>query len=314
MPIKLPENLPAFDVLMRERVAVMSDDRAAKQDIRPLEIVILNLMPEKVKTETQFARLLGASPIQVSLTLMQTGTYAPTHTDKTHLSSFYQSFDALKDRRFDGLIITGAPVETLAYEDVKYWAELKQVFDWARSHVFSSFHVCWGAQAALYHHHGVPKHALPEKRFGIYEHQNLHPSSDLMRGINDAFAMPVSRHTEVRQQDLPSHLEVLASSPEAGVGMVADWAQREFYVFNHLEYDRETLKTEYERDLAKGASIHMPLNYFPDDNPKHSPPNMWRAFAAVVFQNWLNFVYQGTPYDLNTLNEAVHETFHKTGV
>jgi len=301
MPIKLPENLPAFDVLRAERVPVMSDDRAAKQDIRPLEIAILNLMPEKVKTETQFARLLGNSPIQVSLSLMQTGTYAPRHTDKAHLEAFYQTFDALKDRRFDGLIITGAPIETLEFTDVAYWQELEAVMNWARTHVFSSFFVCWGAQAALYHHYGVPKYELPEKRFGIYEHRNLQPASDLMRGINDVFAMPVSRHTEVRAEDFPSNIEILAQSETAGIGMVADWAKRDFYVFNHLEYDRETLRTEYERDLAKGAAIQMPHNYFPGDDPNLAPSNMWRAFGTVVFQNWLNFVYQGTPYDLNDL-------------
>ena len=302
MPIKLPADLPAYQILQGERVPVMADDRAAKQDIRPLEIAILNLMPEKVKTETQFARLLGNSPIQVSLTLMQTGTYAPTHTDKAHLQAFYKPFDALKDHRFDGLIITGAPIETLPFEDVKYWAELQQVFTWARTHVYSSFFVCWGAQAALNHHYGVPKYELPEKRFGIYTHENLRPSCDLMRGINDQFAMPVSRHTEVRADDLPQNIEVLATSPEAGVGMVADWNKREFYVFNHLEYDRETLQTEYERDLAKGAAIQLPHNYFPGNDPSHAPPNMWRAFATVVFQNWLNYVYQGTPYDLKELS------------
>lgn len=301
MPIKLPADLPAFDVLKSERVAVMSDDRAAKQDIRPLEIAILNLMPEKIKTETQFARLLGNSPIQVSLTLMQTGTYAPKNTDKAHLNAFYQPFEALADQRFDGLIITGAPVETMPFEEVKYWPELAQVFEWARTNVFSTFNVCWGAQAALYHHYGVPKYELPAKRFGIYEHVNRHPRSDIMRGINDRFAMPVSRHTENKAEDLPDHLEVLADSPGSGVGMVADWDAHDFYVFNHLEYDRETLLTEYERDLEKGADIEPPLNYFPDNDPSQRPPNMWRAFAAVVFQNWLNFVYQGTPYDLDDL-------------
>ena len=301
MPIKLPENLPAFEILRKERVAVMSDNRAARQDIRPLEIAILNLMPEKVKTETQFARLLGNSPIQVSLTLMQTGTYAPQHTDKAHLHEFYQPFQALKSRCFDGLIVTGAPVETLAFEEVKYWQELTEIFEWARRHVHSSFFVCWGAQAALYHRYGVPKHKLPEKRFGIFEHKNLRPASDLMRGINDYFAMPVSRHTQVQAEDLPPHLEPLAVSEIAGIGAVADWQARAFFVFNHLEYDRETLQMEYERDLLKGAQIQLPHNYFPGDDPSQMPPNMWRAFAAVVFQNWLNFVYQGTPYDLSDL-------------
>ena len=301
MPIKLPPDLPAFDVLKAERVAVMSDDRAAKQDIRPLEIAILNLMPEKIKTEIQFARLLGDSPIQVSLSLMKTGTYAPTHTDKSHLNAFYQTFEEMRHRRFDGLIITGAPIETLPFEEVKYWEELTQVIEWAKTNVFSSFNVCWGAQAALNAQFGVPKYELPEKRFGIFEHKNLRPSSDLMRGINDYFAMPVSRHTEVRAEDLPDHLEILATSEGAGVGMVADWDAHDFYVFNHLEYDRETLQTEYERDMAKGAPIHVPHNYYPDDDPTQLPPNMWRAFASVVFQNWLNFVYQGTPYDLSDL-------------
>lgn len=301
MPIKLPADLPALETLRRERVPVMTDDRAAKQDIRPLEIVILNLMPEKEKTEAQFARLLGNSPIQVSLTLMQTGTYAPKNTDQSHLSAFYKSFAKLKDQRFDGLIVTGAPVETLPFEAVKYWQELTEVFEWAKDNVYSSFNVCWGAQAALYHKHGVPKYALPQKRFGIYEHQNLHPSCDLMRGINDLFAMPVSRHTENRAEDLPDNLEILAQSAGAGIGMVADWGQHDFYVFNHLEYDRETLQTEYERDVAKGAEINLPHNYFPQNDPTKVPPNMWRAFAAVVFQNWLNYVYQGTPYDLKDL-------------
>ena len=301
MPIKLPRDLPAFDILRNERVAVMSDDRAAKQDIRPLEIAILNLMPEKVKTETQFARLLGATPIQVSLSLMQTSTYAPRNTDKAHLENFYQTFELMKDRRFDGLIVTGAPIETLAFEAVKYREELKCVLEWAQSNVYSSFFVCGGAQAALFHRYGVPKHDLPKKRFGIYEHKNLRPSSDIMRGINDVFAMPVSRHTEVRGEDLPQNLEILAESGQAGVGMVADWGTRDFYVFNHLEYDRETLQTEYERDLAKGSKIQMPYNYFPNDDPGIQPPNLWRTFGSLVFQNWLNFVYQGTPYNLNDL-------------
>ena len=301
MPIKLPSDLPAFEVLKAERVAVMSDDRAAKQDIRPLKIAILNLMPEKIKTETQFARLLGNFPIQVSLTLMQTGTYAPKTTDKAHLKAFYQPFAALAGSRFDGLIITGAPVETLPFEEVKYWPELVQVFDWARYNVFSTFHVCWGAQAGLYHRFSLPKYALPQKRFGIYEHVNRHPRSDIMRGINDRFAMPVSRHTENRVEDLPSHIQVLADSDDAGLGMVADWDTRDFYVFNHLEYDRETLQTEYDRDVNRGAEIALPHNYFPGDDPGQTPPNMWRAFAAVLFQNWLNFVYQGTPYDLDNL-------------
>ena len=301
MPIKLPRDLPAFDILQNERVAVMSDDRAAKQDIRPLEIAILNLMPEKVKTETQFARLLGATPIQVSLSLIQTSTYAPRNTDKAHLENFYQTFELMKDRRFDGLIVTGAPIETLAFEAVKYWEELKCVLEWAQSNVYSSFFVCWGAQAALFHRYGVPKYDLSKKRFGIYEHKNLRPSSDIMRGINDVFAMPVSRHTEVRREDLPRNLEILAESGQAGVGMVADWEARDFYVFNHLEYDRETLQTEYERDLAKGSQIQMPYNYFPNDDPSIQPPNLWRTFGSQVFQNWLNFVYQGTPYNLDDL-------------
>lgn len=301
MPIKLPADLPAFATLKAERVPVMSEGRAARQDIRPLEIAILNLMPEKVKTETQFARLLGNSPIQVSLSLMKTGTYVPKTTDKVHLATFYQPFEALSKRRFDGLIVTGAPVETLPFTEVKYWHELEQIFDWAQANVYSSFYVCWGAQAALNHFYGVPKYALPEKRFGLYEHRNVRPSSDLMRGINDRFAMPVSRHTEVRAQDLPEGLEILADSDTAGLGMVADWSARAFYVFNHLEYDRETLRTEYDRDRAKGAAIALPKNYFPGDDPRQTPPNMWRAFATVVFQNWLNFVYQGTPYDLREL-------------
>ena len=301
MPIKLPTDLPAFSILKSERVPVMGSDRAAQQDIRPLEIAILNLMPEKIKTETQFARLLGNSPIQVSLSLIHTGSYASKNTDKSHLDSFYQPFDAVADRRFDGLIITGAPVETLPFTAVKYWPELEQILTWAQSHVYSSFFVCWGAQAALNFYHDVPKYELPEKRFGIYEHQNLCPSSDLMRGVNDRFAMPVSRHTEVRADDIPGSLEILATSSCAGIGMLADWNARDFYVLNHLEYDRETLQTEYERDLAKGARIKVPHNYFPDDDPTQAPPNMWRAFAAVVFQNWLNFVYQGTPYNLDDL-------------
>ena len=286
MPIKLPADLPALEVLKAERVPVMTEERAASQDIRPLEIVILNLMPEKEKTESQFARLLGNSPVQVSLTLMQTGTYAPKNTDKSHLAAFYKTFEQLKDQRFDGLIVTGAPIETLPFEEVKYWPELQAIFDWAQGCVFSSFYVCWGAQAALKHFYNVPKHALPEKRFGVYDHANLANRSDIMRGINDLFAMPVSRHTENRVEDFPAHLEVLAASEGAGVGMVADWTKRGFYVFNHLEYDRETLQTEYERDVAKGANIALPHNYFPGDDPSQSPPNMWRAFANVVFHNW----------------------------
>ena len=301
MPIKLPADLPAYEVLKAERVPVMSEEAAAQQDIRPLEIAILNLMPEKEKTESQFARLLGNSPVQVSLTLMQTGTYAPKNTDQSHLSAFYKTFDQLRDQRFDGLIITGAPVETLAFADVKYWPELQEIFEWAKTHVYSSFYVCWGAQAALNHFYNVPKYQLPAKRFGVYDHTNLANRSDILRGVNDIFAMPVSRHTENRVEDFPAHLEVLATSQGSGVGMVADWDARGFYVFNHLEYDRETLQTEYERDVAKGAEIAVPHNYFPGDDPSKAPPNMWRAFANVVFHNWLNYVYQGTPYDLKDL-------------
>lgn len=300
MPIKVPGHLPAVETLTREGVELITEERAARQDIRPLEIAILNLMPLKEVTETQLARMLGLSPLQVNLTLLTTGSHESRNTSKSHLQQFYLTPADVADRKFDGLIVTGAPIETLPFEAVDYWPELAGFFDWSRGNVHSLFSVCWGAQAALKHFHGVEKHLLPQKKFGIYRHQNLAPASALMRGINDTFPIPVSRHTEVLTAEIPADrgLNVLAESPEAGLCLLEEPAARRFYMFNHLEYDADTLQREYERDVATGAEIQLPANYFPDDDPARAPVNQWRSHAHMLFNNWLYLVYQSTPYDL----------------
>lgn len=307
MPIKIPNDLPAAELLRNEGVRLIGEEDAQQQDIRPMQVGLLNLMPDKLTTETQFARLLGATPLQVELTLISTGSYVPSNVSQSHLQNFYTSWDQVAHRKFDGLLITGAPVELMEFEDVKYWEELEQIFEWSRTHVHSTFNVCWGAQAALYHFHKVPKHTLPQKRFGIFRHEVIErrdaARSSLMRGFDDEFWVPVSRHTEVREEDLPKDgsIRVLARSSRAGLCLCEDPANRHLFMFNHLEYDTFTLDREYRRDLERGIPIEMPLRYYPDDDLSKRPVNRWRAYAHLLFGNWINEMYQTTPFDLDRI-------------
>jgi homoserine O-succinyltransferase/O-acetyltransferase len=311
LPIKIPNDLPAFEKLQQEGVQLIGADEASRQDIRPMQVALLNLMPDKPKTETQLARLLGATPLQVELTLLTTSTYRPNTVPLSHLQSFYRTWDDVRHRKFDGLIVTGAPVELLPFEEVRYWEELTAILDWSRANVHSCFHICWGAQAALHHFHGVPKHVLPTKRFGIYTHHVCERRDArrpvLTRGLDDYFLVPVSRHTEVRAADLPPEagLEVLARSNAAGLCLIHEPRHRTAYMFNHLEYDTYTLHDEYVRDLARGAGdVSLPINYYPDDDPEKPPRNCWRAYAHLLFGNWINEMYQTTPYDLGAIGTA----------
>ena len=299
MPIKIPDSLPARETLIGEGVAVMSDSDAIRQDIRPLQIGLLNLMPNKIRTETQIARLIGASPLQIEMTLVMVGGHTPKNTSQEHLISFYQNWDAVKDRKFDGFIITGAPIETLPFEDVTYWQELTQIFDWTRTHVHSSFFICWGAMAAAYHFHGVPKHVLGEKAFGVYRHRNLDPTSPYLSGFSDDFQIPVSRWTEMRASDIAQApgLKILMDSDFTGPCLLSDPSARNLYCFNHIEYDSTSLKEEYERDVAAGKPIKPPHGYFPHDDVTAPPQNRWRSHAHLLFGNWINQVYQTVPYE-----------------
>lgn len=304
MPIKIDNELPAWQLLENENIFLMSEQRARNQDIRPLEILILNLMPTKITTETQFLRLLSNTPLQVNVELLQTATHKAKHTPKEHMLKFYKTFDDIKDRRFDGMIVTGAPVELLEYEQVDYWQELCQIFDWAKSHVYSVFHVCWGAQAGLYYRYGIQKHTLPKKVFGVFEHTPLDLKHPLLRGFDDTFFAPHSRHTEISAADITNEpdLTLLAYSEKAGIHLVADRACRNFYCFGHCEYDNNTLALEYFRDRNKGLPIEVPYNYFPNNDPEKPPLIRWRGAGSLLYSNWLNyFVYQRTPYDLSTL-------------
>jgi len=299
MPIKIPDQLPAKEILQKENIFVMDETRAYHQDIRPLSIAILNLMPTKETTETQLMRLIGNTPLQVECVLLHPKSHQSKNTSAEYLKTFYKTFDDVKDRKFDGLIITGAPVEHLEFEAVNYWEELTQIMAWSVDHVTSTFHICWGAQAGLYYHYGIPKYPLPEKLFGVFLHTPLKPHSKLLRGFDEQFYVPQSRHTEVRKEDIlkVDQLEILSESEEAGVYIVASKDGRQIFVTGHSEYDPETLKLEYERDLNKGLPIKMPKNYFPDDNPNLMPRSRWRAHANLLFSNWLNYyVYQETPY------------------
>ncbi|MEL7107624.1 MAG: homoserine O-succinyltransferase [Pseudomonadota bacterium] len=303
MPIKIPDSLPARETLIGEGVAVMSDSDAIRQDIRPLQIGLLNLMPNKIRTETQIARLIGASPLQIEMTLVMVGGHTPKNTSQEHLISFYQNWDAVKDRKFDGFIITGAPIETLPFEDVTYWNELTQIFEWTRTHVHSSFFICWGAMAAAYHFHGVPKHVLGEKAFGVYRHRNLDPTSPYLSGFSDDFQIPVSRWTEMRATDIAqaSGLKILMDSDFTGPCLLSDPVARNLYCFNHIEYDSTSLKEEYERDVAAGKPIKPPHGYFPHDDVTAPPQNRWRSHAHLLFGNWINQVYQTVPYDSDAI-------------
>jgi len=304
MPIKIPDTLPAAEVLTKENIFVMTEERAERQDIRPLKIAILNLMPTKIVTETQLLRLIGNTPIQVDVTLLHPESHKSKNTPEQHLTKFYNTFSEIKDLKFDGLIITGAPVEHLEFEEVTYWNELKQIMDWSLRNVYSTFHICWGAQAGLYHHYGIKKYPLKEKMSGIFEHRIAGPHIKLLRGFDEVFYAPHSRHTEVRREDIEKvkGLEIISESDEAGIYIVTALNGRQIFVTGHSEYDADTLKYEYERDLAKGLNPKIPKHYFPDDDPTKAPVVRWRAHANLLFANWLNYyVYQETPYDLNEL-------------
>jgi homoserine O-succinyltransferase len=306
MPINIPCNLPAFEILQNENIFVMNEERAMHQDIRPLKIAIMNLMPTKIITETQLLRLIGNSPLQVDVQLLHPKSYTSKNTPEEHLTLFYKTFDEVKDQRFDGLIITGAPVETMPFEDVAYWEELKEVMEWSTTHVFSTFHICWGAQAGLYYHYGIPKYPLEKKMFGVFPHHVNERFVKLFRGFDDIFYVPQSRHTEVRREDIEkvSKLKILSESEEAGVYIVASDDGRQIFVTGHSEYDANTLRDEYLRDVQKGLDIEVPKYYFPDDDPSKPPLVRWRGHANLLFTNWLNYyVYQETPYDLNQISK-----------
>jgi homoserine O-succinyltransferase/O-acetyltransferase len=305
MPIRIPNELPARRILEQEGVMVMTEATANRQDIRPLRIGLLNLMPNKIKTETQFARLVGASPLQVELSLIKITNHTPKNTSQEHMLAFYESWEDVKDQRFDGLIVTGAPVELLPFEDVTYWEELSRIYAWTQTNVHSTFNICWAAQAALYHFYKVQKHALKEKAFGIFRHKNLNPSSTLLRGFSDDFSMPVSRWTENKKSELPHNrdLEVLMESDEVGLCLVNDPRHRMINMFNHIEYDTNSLGEEYARDVEAGKAINKPAHYFPHDNPALHPENRWRSHAHLLFGNWINQLYQTTPYDLGDIGK-----------
>ncbi len=301
MPINIPNTLPAAQTLKEENIFIIREHRAAHQDIRPLKILILNLMPKKIETETQLLRVLSNTPIQVDVELLQTKTHVAKNTPVEHLFKFYLTFDQVRNQRFDGLIITGAPVEQMPFEEVDYWPELCEIMEWSKTHVYSTLHICWGAQAGLYYHFGIPKYPLAEKMFGIFPHQVLVPRHKLMRGFDEIFYVPHSRHTEVREEDIRkvTGLQILSSSPISGVHLVASSNGRQFFVTGHSEYDRDTLAAEYFRDKNKGLPIQVPYHYFPNDDPTRPPYFNWRAHANLLFSNWLNyFVYQQTPFDL----------------
>lgn len=304
MPIKIPDSLPARAVLESENIFVMTQFRALHQDIRPLKVLLLNLMPTKVVTEIQIMRKLSNCPLQVDIDLLYTSSYASRHVSMEYLDSFYTTFDKIKDQKYDGMIITGAPVEDYEFEDVSYWPELGEIMEWTKTHVYSTLHICWGAYAGLYYHYGIPKHNTPSKIFGVYPHSIMDSTDPLFRGFDDTFMAPHSRHTEVLESDIRAcdDLELLSTSPKAGVFACATPDKRQVFVFGHLEYDAETLSTEYFRDKNKGLEIAVPENYFPNDDPTQSPMVTWRAAGQLFYSNWLNYcVYQSTPYDLRDL-------------
>ncbi len=305
MPIRIPNRLPATQVLLDENIFVMTETRALTQDIRPLKILMLNLMPQKIVTETQIARLIGNTPLQVELELLQTATHKSKHTSAEHMLAFYKTFDEVKDKKYDGLIITGAPVEQMDFEAVEYWDELCEIMEWSKTHVTSTFHICWGAQAGLYYHYGIKKYPLERKLFGVFEHCLDHKHAILFRGFDDTFVVPHSRHTTCRREDIEAvpELKILASSPEAGVFVCATDKGRQIFVTGHSEYDADTLKKEYMRDKEAGLPIDVPKNYFPDDDDTREPVVRWRSCANLLYSNWLNyFVYQSTPYDIDSIS------------
>ena len=304
MPIKIDGRLPAHKALESENVFVMTEERANTQDIRPLNILILNLMPTKIETETQLLRLLSNSPLQIDVTLLQTATHQSKNVSQEHMLNFYSFFDDVKNKKYDGMVITGAPVELMDFEQVDYWDELCQIFEWTKTNVYSTFHICWGAQAGLYYHYGIPKYSLDKKVFGVFPHRSLDNFHPLLRGLDEVFYVPHSRHTEIRMNDiaLVKELQVLSYSDMVGLHLISDMACRNFFATGHSEYDRDTLFKEYFRDKSKGLEIDIPYNYFPNDDPTKTPLITWRSSANIIFSNWLNyFVYQKTPYDLSTL-------------
>ena len=302
MPIKIPNNLPAQEVLENEHIFVMNEHRALTQDIRPLKIIILNLMPTKITTETQILRCLANTPLQIEIDLLQTTTHKSKNVSEEHMLAFYQSFDDIKDNKYDGMIITGAPVEDMEFEEVDYWEELCKIMEWSKDNVQSTFHICWGAQAGLYYHYGIKKYKLKEKMFGVYKHRLITPKSRLFRGFDEEFYVPHSRHTTVKAEDIEKNpnLKIMAVSDEAGVYVVGDNEGTQFFVMGHSEYDADTLAKEYFRDVNKGLDIKVPVNYFPNDDPTKKPILKWRAHSNLIYSNWLNyFVYQTTPYELS---------------
>ena len=304
MPIKIPNRLPATTTLLEENIFVMTETRAITQDIRPLRVLMLNLMPQKIVTETQIARLIGNTPLQVELELLQTATHKATHTSGDHMLAFYKTFAEIKDKRYDGMIITGAPVEQLPFEEVDYWPELCEIMEWSKTHVTSTFHICWGAQAGLYYHYGVPKYPLDKKLFGVYKHSLDYKRSILFRGFDDTFSVPHSRHTTCKREDIEKvpEIRILASSTEAGVFACMTERGRQVFITGHSEYDADTLKKEYLRDKNAGLPIDLPKNYFPDDDETRDPVVTWRSCANLLYSNWLNYlVYQTTPYNIEEI-------------
>ena len=308
MPIKIPNQLPATGVLRRENIFVMTETRAVTQDIRPLQILLLNLMPTKVDTETQLARVLGNTPLQIELELIAPQSHVSKNTSQAHMLAFYKSFEEVRDRMFDGLVITGAPVELMDFEEVDYWPELCRIMEWSKTQVHSTLHICWGAQAGLYYHYGIPKRTLDKKLFGVFQHTVEEPNFMLFRGFDDQFWVPHSRNTTVFREDVEQvpGLKVLAASPEAGIYAIKTDGGRQIYLMGHAEYDRDTLKKEYLRDVAAGVPIDLPKNYFPDDDPTRDPVVTWRSCAHLLYANWLNyFVYQTVPYDIQDIRHGI---------
>ncbi len=304
MPLRLPDKLPAIELLKRENIFVMNESRALNQDIRPLRIVILNLMPLKITTETDLIRLLSNTPLQMEVYFMKLRTHTPKNTPIEHMIMFYKDFETLRKEKFDGMIVTGAPVESIPFEGVNYWDELRTIFDWARTHVTSTLYICWAAQAGLYHYYGIPKYSLPKKMFGIFDQRALDPQLPIFRGFDDVFHMPQSRHTEVRKEDIErvEGLRIIAESDESGVGIVMARGGREFFITGHLEYAANTLDNEYKRDRGVRADVGMPLNYYRDNNPDMPPVVTWRSAGNLLYSNWINYyVYQETPYDINLI-------------
>jgi len=306
LPIKIPNNLPARETLAEEGVMVLTEDAATRQDIRPMRIALLNLMPDKIRTETQMARLIGATPLQVEMTLVRITNHQTKNTSRDHMLAFYRPWEDIRDEKFDGLIITGAPVELYDFSEVTYWDEMTRILDWSQENVHSTMSICWGAQAAIHHFHNVPKYTLPQKSFGVYRHRNRNPASPFLRGFSDNFSIPVSRWTEVHPEDLPQDqgLEILMESEEAGLCLVHDPKRRYLYMFNHIEYDSSTLGEEFWRDRDSENPVQMPANYFPEDNTRATPVNRWRSQAHLFFGNWINEMYQSTPFTLEDVGNG----------